>query len=249
MNNYLESIFSLKNKTAIVTGGSRGIGAGISSAFLDAGANVICLSRSNPTMEDHPNFSYYQCDISDSEQVENICKLIDSHCNGVDILVNSAGISLPIKSGVSEFDRFNKTLSVNLVATYQCCEVVSKFMRKNSSIINITSIGSMLGFPGNPGYIASKGGIMALTKSLAMDLSLKKIRVNNIVPGYIETDMTKKSFKDENLYHERLNRMIIKRWGAVEDIVGAAIFLASDASSYVTGSDVIVDGGWTAKGM
>ena len=249
MSDYLESIFSLRNKTALITGGSRGIGAGIVSAFLDAGANVVCLSRSDPMLQDQPNFSYYQCDVSDSERFKSICKLIDSRYNGVDILVNAAGISLPTGGSDTEFERFNKTLSVNLIATYQCCEIVSKFMRKNSSIVNIASIGSVLGFPENPGYIASKGGVMALTKSLAMDLSRKSIRVNNIVPGYIKTDMTEKSFKDTELYNERLNRMIIKRWGSVEDIAGAAIFLASNSSSYMTGTDIVIDGGWTAKGI
>jgi NAD(P)-dependent dehydrogenase (short-subunit alcohol dehydrogenase family) len=249
MNNYLESIFSLNNKTAIITGGSRGIGAGIVSAYLEAGANVICISRTKPTIKNNKNFYYYNCDVSNIEKLNSVCKMIDSHFNGIDILVNAAGISLSIGSCNTEFERFRKTLSVNLIATYQCCEIVSKLMRKNSSIINITSIGSVLGFPENPGYIASKGGVMALTKALSMDLSSKNIRVNNIVPGYIKTDMTKKSFKDEKSHNERISRMIIKRWGAVEDIVGAAIFLASNASSYMTGSDVVVDGGWTAKGM
>ena len=248
-NNYLESIFSLKNKTAIITGGSKGIGAEIARAFIKVGANVVCISRSEPAIKEQSNFSYYKCDISDSQKFQSICELIDSHYKGIDILVNAAGISLPIDDKYTEFERFSKTLSVNLLATYQCCEIVSKFMHKGSSIINITSIGSMLGFPGNPGYVASKGGVMALTKSLAIDLSPMNIRVNNIVPGYIRTEMTQKSFKDKKLYNERLARMIIKRWGSVEDITGAAIFLASGSSSYVTGTDVIIDGGWTAKGI
>jgi NAD(P)-dependent dehydrogenase (short-subunit alcohol dehydrogenase family) len=248
-NNYLESIFSLKNKTAIITGGSKGIGAEIARAFIKAGANVVCISRSEPAIKEQSNFSYYKCDISDSQKFQSICELIDSYYKGIDILVNAAGISLPIDDKYTEFERFSKTLSVNLLATYQCCEIVSKFMHKGSSIINITSIGSMLGFPGNPGYVASKGGVMALTKSLAIDLSPMNIRVNNIVPGYIRTEMTQKSFKDKKLYNERLDRMIIKRWGSVEDITGAAIFLASGSSSYVTGTDVIIDGGWTAKGI
>ena len=246
-SNYLQSIFSLKNKTAIITGGSKGIGAEIVRAFIKAGANVVCISRSEPTMKRQSNFSYYKCDISDSQKFQSICKLIDGNYKGIDILVNAAGISLSIDDKYSEFERFSKTLSVNLLATYQCCEIASKFMNKNSSIINVTSIGSMLGFPGNPGYVASKGGVMALTKSLAIDLSPMNIRVNNIVPGYIRTEMTEKSFKIKKLHNERLDRMIIKRWGSVEDIIGAAIYLASSSSSYVTGTDLIVDGGWTAQ--
>ena len=248
-NNYLESIFSLKNKTAIITGGSKGIGAEVVRAFIKAGANVVCISRSEPAIKERPNFAYYKCDISDSQKFQSICELIDDHYKGINVLVNAAGISLPIDDKYTEFERFSKTLSINLVATYQCCEIVSKFMHKDSSIINITSIGSMLGFPDNPGYVASKGGVMALTKSLAIDLSPMNIRVNNIAPGYIKTEMTQKSFKDEKMYNERLDRMIIKRWGSVEDITGAAIFLASSSSSYVTGTDIIIDGGWTAKGI
>jgi NAD(P)-dependent dehydrogenase (short-subunit alcohol dehydrogenase family) len=248
-NNYLETIFSLKNKIALVTGGSRGIGAEIAVAFIKAGANVVCISSTAPTIKNQSNFSYYKCDVSNSKQFQSICELVNVRYGGIDILVNAAGISLPVDDKYTEFERFSKTLSVNLLATYQCCEIVSRFMCEDASIINITSIGSMLGFPNNPGYIASKGGVMALTKALAIDLSPKSIRVNNIVPGYIKTRMTEKSFKDKKLYNERLDRMIIKRWGSVEDITGAAIFLASSASSYITGTDVIIDGGWTAKGL
>ena len=105
------------------------------------------------------------------------------------------------------------------------------------------------GFPGNPAYVASKGGVRALTKALALDYASKNIRVNNIVPGYVCTAMTEKSYLDEKLYSERLDRMMIQRWGKAEDLAGAAIYLASEASSYVTGIDLIIDGGWTAKGL
>ena len=131
-NNYLESIFSLKNKTAVITGGSRGIGAEIVLAFIKAGANVVCISRSESKRPKQSNFSYYKCDISDSQKFQSICELIDSNYKGIDILVNAAGISLPIDDKYTEFERFSKTLSVNLLATYQCCEIVSKFMNKDS---------------------------------------------------------------------------------------------------------------------
>ena len=140
-------------------------------------------------------------------------------------------------------------MEVNLISTYKCCEIASDFMINGGSIINITSIGSILGFPGNPGYVSSKGGLRSLTKALAEDLSIKNIRVNNIAPGYIRTDMTEDSFLNSALNKQRMDRMMIKRWGSVEDIGSAAIFLASNASSYITGTDIIVDGGWTAKGI
>jgi NAD(P)-dependent dehydrogenase (short-subunit alcohol dehydrogenase family) len=120
---------------------------------------------------------------------------------------------------------------------------------KGGSVINITSLGAHLGFPKNPSYQISKAGVRQLTKSLALDWGKKSVRVNNICPGYIKSRMTMKSYKDLNAKKKRLDRMMLDRWGNQEDIVGAAIFLISDASSYITGSDIYVDGGWTAKGL
>ena len=249
MSHYIDTLFSLKGKTAIITGGSRGIGAGIALGFLKAGANIICVSRSEKTKLNELYKYYKQCDITDAQQFDAICKQACDLYGGIDILVNAAGISLPADDSCTKFERFSKTLSVNLTSTYQCCEIASESMRNGGAIINITSIGSILGFPDNPGYIASKGGVRALTKALAEDLSEKNIRVNNIAPGYTKTDMTQKSFADSELNKQRVDRMMIKRWGSVEDISAAAIFLASNASSYITGTDIIVDGGWTAKGI
>ena len=119
----------------------------------------------------------------------------------------------------------------------------------STSIINITSISAHFGFSDNPAYAASKGGLSALTRALAKDWAKYGIRVNNICPGYIHTAMTEKSFNDQELYKERMDRVMIKRYGEPEDLVGAAVFLASDASSYITGSDIFVDGGWSASGI
>tara|TARA_B100000989_G_C19217108_1_gene334285 strand:- start:179 stop:547 length:369 start_codon:yes stop_codon:yes gene_type:complete len=122
-------------------------------------------------------------------------------------------------------------------------------MLESGVIVNVSSIGSKVGFPGNPGYVSSKGGIMQLTKALAIDYSKKNIRVNSLVPGYMRTDMTKKSYENTKEKKERLNNMIIKRWGKPQDLIGAAIFLCSDASSYMTGAELIIDGGWLSKGL
>ncbi len=117
------------------------------------------------------------------------------------------------------------------------------------SIVNITSLGAKLGFPNNPSYQMTKSALQQLTKAIAYDWSPKGIRINNICPGYIKTKMTEKSFNDEVLNKDRLDRMLIKRWGEPEDLVGPTVFLLSNASSYITGSDVVVDGGWLSGGL
>mgnify|MGYP001167820448 CR=1 FL=1 len=144
-----------------------------------------------------------------------------------------------------------KTLSVNLIAAYNLSNKVCKIMskRKKGSIINITSLAAERGFIGNPSYQVSKAGLKQLTKALACDWGQKNIRINNVCPGYIKTPMTLRSFKNSKLKKNRDTRMILKRWGEPKDLVGPCIFLASDSSSYITGSDIFVDGGWLAKGL
>jgi NAD(P)-dependent dehydrogenase (short-subunit alcohol dehydrogenase family) len=249
MNNYIEKIFTLKGKVALVTGASRGIGSSIAQALSSADASVVGIARSLKPEQINQGWDYRQCDILDFSVFRTLCKDVCNELGNIDILVNSAGVTFPILDRGNNIELFSQTLSTNLAATYNCCDVITDFMSPGGSIINLTSIGSYLGFPKNPAYAASKGGVRILTKALALDYAPKKIRVNNIVPGYIRTAMTEKSYSDEALNHERIDRMMIQRWGKTEDLIGAAIYLASDASSYVTGTDLIVDGGWTAKGL
>jgi hypothetical protein len=127
--------------------------------------------------------------------------------------------------------------------------VVRHMMKKGGSIINITSLGAETGFSNNPAYMASKGGLKLLTKAFAKDWAKYNIRVNNIGPGYIRTDMTRKSYADPELKRKRDERIMLNRWGKPDDLGGAAVFLASDASLYITGQDIYVDGGWLANGV
>ena len=120
--------------------------------------------------------------------------------------------------------------------------------QKTGSIINITSLGAELAFPNNPAYQISKAGLRQLTKAIARDWGEFGIRANNIYPGYIKTEMTSKSFADAELNQQRKNKTLMKRWGESTDLIGPVVFLTSEASSYITGTDIYVDGGWTANG-
>ena len=165
---------------------------------------------------------------------------------------NCAAITIPGESHLYSNDDWFKSLSVNLSGTFFLCRELGKKMiehKVKGSIINFTSIGAEQGFANNPGYAATKGGVKHLSKALAVEWGGYKIRVNNIVPGYTNTPMNSKSWNDEILRKQRSDSTVLGRWAEPEEMVGPAIFLASDASSYVTGIDLVVDGGWLAKGM
>jgi gluconate 5-dehydrogenase len=240
----------LAGKTAVVTGASRGIGFGIAEAFAKWGAKVVAFARSPSPGKPYAvtGIEYRSADITNDMNAE-FAELSERY-GVLDILVNAAGVTLP--SGTDEAQSktaFEKTVAVNLVAAYGVCRAARPFMKSGGSIINVTSIGSLLGFPRNPGYVASKGGLRMMTKALALDYGAEGIRVNALVPGYIHTAMTHSSFTDLELHEQRRRHTCLGRWGTVDDLVGPAIFLASDASAYITGQDLIVDGGWTAKGL
>jgi NAD(P)-dependent dehydrogenase (short-subunit alcohol dehydrogenase family) len=246
-SNFVESLFSLKGKICVVTGASKGIGFGIAQAFFEAGANVYGVGRSLNAINS-PKWNYISCDITRHDEIKSILSDIYLNEKKINILVNGAGITMPNDFSI---DNFRETLETNLISAYSCCNGVIPFMKKTGggSIINITSIGALNGFPNNPSYCSSKAGLNSLTKSLAVDYGKYNIRANNLLPGYIKTDMTKKSYSDPKLNKKRLDKMIINRWGEINDLFGAAIFLGSDSSAYVTGVDLIVDGGWTTKGL
>jgi NAD(P)-dependent dehydrogenase (short-subunit alcohol dehydrogenase family) len=168
----------------------------------------------------------------------------------LDILVNNAGVTFGHDALTYPDDLWKKTHDINLKAPFDLARIAVPAMKAHGSgsIINITSINAELGFPGNPAYVAFKGALKQLTKALALDLG-PSIRVNAIGPGYFRTDMTRKSWGDDTMRQERSSRTILGRWGVPDDLAGAVIFLASDASAYVTGIDLYVDGGWLAKGL
>lgn len=237
----MSDLFDLTGRYAVVTGASRGIGAAIARGLLDAGATVIGLSRSGHGPE---GVKHFKCNLIDMGTGSD--PLAELALSRVDVLVHAAGISLPSGDPIR---RFQETLAVDLVAPYALTLAALPLLRQSpsASVINITSINSQRGFPGNPGYVAAKAGLSGLTRALAVDLA--PIRINALAPGYVHTDMTEKSHADPVLHAQRQRHTLLGRWGKPQDMVGAAVFLASDASAYITGQEIFVDGGWTVNGL
>ncbi len=245
--NILE-LFSLHNQVAIVTGAARGNGKAIAEGFLDAGALVYGLDLLEG---EDSRVKNRVIDITKKDDLQKVVDEIHGEHKRIDILVNNAGITMGEPSESYSEENWEKTYQINLKAAFLLSQMVARYMIKQKSgvMINITSLGAEQGFPGNPAYVAFKGALKQLTKAFARDWAQYNIRVNNLGPGYMKTDMTKKSWNTPELREERSKRIILGRWGEPEDLVGPAIFLASDASRYITGVDLYVDGGWLAKGL
>tara|TARA_Y100000034_G_scaffold133841_1_gene200596 strand:- start:485 stop:1225 length:741 start_codon:yes stop_codon:yes gene_type:complete len=244
---YIEDLFSLQGKIAIVTGSARGNGRAIAEGLNNAGATVIGIDIAKQELD----CETITCDILDFHKLSKVIDSIVEQHDKIDILVNNAGVSFGNSGDTYPDNLWIKTLATNVTAPFRLTNLVAKYMKENNSgsIINITSLNAELAFPNNPAYMASKGALKQFTKSLACDLGQYGIRANNIGPGYIRTAMTEKSWRDPEMHDIRKNKTLLGRWGHPEDLIGAVIFLASDASNFITGQDLYVDGGWLVKGL
>lgn len=244
-----KNLFDIKNKLILVFGGSSGIGKSIGQAMAHNGAIVIFIGRKL-----HNQKNYFNCDVNEEQKIKSTITNIRKNYGRFDAIINSVGITDhdSLKSNNKNLQHpkiFSKILTTNLISIYNICYHSKSYLKKNASIINISSISSYFGFPNNPGYVSSKSGLSGLTRSLAYDFSKKNIRVNNIVPGYIRTEMTKKSFNNKKLFNLRKSSTLLNKWGNPKDIIGACTFLVSSSSSYITGADIVIDGGWSVKGI
>ncbi len=240
----------LENKVALITGASGGIGKSIVALFLDEGAIVYGVDVNDKGMLElmenlnHPErFHPIRMDITSGEEVEKLFKLIASSYDRVDILVNNAGITRDKLIIRMSDDDWDKVIDVNLRAAFLLSRAAVKIMVKNrnGSIINISSVIALIGGTGQANYASSKAGLLGLTRALAKELASRNIRVNAVLPGFIETPMTE-SLKDE-AKEEYLKSIPIGRFGKPEDVAKAVLFLASDDASYITGNFLFVDGG------
>ena len=243
-------MFDISNKKILITGGSSGIGKALAEGFFKVNALVTCLDIKSP--QGSKDIGYIKCDLSKIKSIDLALKEYTKNNNCPDVVINCAGTTHPGESNKYKQSDWDKTLNINLTAIFHICKKMGGLMiasKIQGSIINYTSIGAEQGFPNNPAYAATKGAVKQLSKALAVEWGQYGIRVNNIVPGYTATPMNTKSWNDKKLRKIRSEQTVLKRWAKPEEMVGPSIFLASDASSYVTGTDLIVDGGWLAKGI
>jgi NAD(P)-dependent dehydrogenase (short-subunit alcohol dehydrogenase family) len=245
-------LFSLNGKVAVVTGAARGIGQSIAVELARQGANVVVsdVIPGDETVKQIKKLKresiYVKTDISSKKEVESLINETIKKFRKIDILVNNAGIFVPEETKNLKEEDWNKTINVNLKGPFLCSQAALKCMKSGSTIINISSVAGIGGYPQAAAYCASKGGIRLLTKSLAAEFGPLGIRVNSIHPGIIETAMTKDILMDKKTKEGMLMKVPLRRTGKPIDIAGVAVFLASDAASYIQGEEIIVDGGWVA---
>lgn len=251
------SLFDLKGKTALITGSGSGIGYALASGLAGAGAKIILNGRNEKKLEEAMNSLHGQgfdvthlvFDVTDSAAVKKAISKYESETGSIDILINNAGINIRgTFEGYNEND-WDKVLDVNIKGAMIVSQAVGRYMikRKEGKIINICSIQSELGRPTIVPYTVSKGGIKMLTKALCSEWAKYNIQINGIGPGYFETELTKPLKNDPEFDKWLCSRTPANRWGVPEELIGAAVYLSSQASNYVNGHILYVDGGMLAS--
>jgi len=251
-------LFNLGGRTAIVMGGSKGLGLAMAAGLASAGANIMIVNRTadegakaaqDLASEFGVKAIAFAADITNQAHTEAMAHEAMSKFGRIDILLNSAGIN--IRGAIDEVtpDDFDKVMNVNVKGTWLCCRAVTPHMKKQSSgkIINLASTLGLVGLGNRTPYTSSKGAVVQMTRALGVELAPFNINVNAICPGPFLTEMNLPIADTEDGKKFVVGATVLGRWARMEEIQGAAIFLASDAASYMVGSMVTVDGGWTAR--
>ena len=254
MGLFLKNI-NLKGKTALITGATKGLGRGTAQAIAEAGGNVIAIGRNQSELNSlgkiikklRVKYVSFNCDVNNFNRIKRFI----SKLKKLDILVNNAGTNIPEPFLNVKKSSLETLLNINTKAVFNvaqlCANQIIKLKRKNGSIINISSIFGIVAGKKRTVYSMTKFGVEGLTKGMALDLAKYNIRVNSVCPNLVMTPRTKKYFADKNYNKYVIESTPINKVVTVSDVATAVAFLASDASSMITGSSIVIDGGWTAK--
>ena len=248
--------FRLDGDVALVTGGGRGLGRGMSLGLAEAGADLVVAGRSREMLDAvckdiralGRRALGVSTDVADPEAVDRLVDAAVGEFGKIDILVNNAGTTFRAPADEYPIEEWDRVMDVNLKSMFLLCRRVGALMKQQGGgrIVNVSSLLSQIGMSLIPAYVASKSGVAGLTRALAVEWASDNIRVNAIGPGYFHTDMTA-GLEDHPDRGPKIKlRIPMKRWGDPADLKGAVVFLASKASAYVTGHELFVDGGWTA---
>ena len=249
--------FSLEGRVAIVTGGSKGLGKAMAEALAEGGASVVIVSRNQqeaqtvadslPTVSGSRAIAH-ACDVTDWDQVSQLVEAVLNELGQIDILINNAGIN--IRGAIDELavEEFLQVQATNVTGPWLLCRAVAPHMksRKYGRVINLGSTLSIIALADRTPYASSKGAIYQMTKALALEWAPYGITVNAMLPGPFATEMNLPLTEDPEAYKAFMAKIPLGRWGELDEIKGLALFLASDASSFVTGAGITIDGGWTA---
>ena len=252
----MTDLFELKGKTAIVTGGNGGIGLGIARGLAEAGADIAVVGRNEAKSKAAAaelaargaKAIAVVADVTDKVAVASMVERVKRELGRIDILVNNAGINIRKPPHILELEEWTSVIDTNLTSAFLCSKAVHPAMKQagGGKVINIGSMMSLFGASFAPAYAASKGGIVQFTRACACAWAADNIQANAILPGWIDTDLTKRARVEVSGLHERvLSRTPAARWGAIDDFAGIAVFLASPASDFVTGTAIPVDGGYS----
>lgn len=255
----MSDLFDLEGRVAVVTGGGRGIGRAIAVELANAGAAVVPSARSTDEIEAVAadieaaggDAIAVAADVTEPDAVSNVIERAADEFGGVDVVVNNAGFNPDDALGRPEdveTESLDRVLDVNLNGAYEVTHAAADHLLESDggSVINVASVGGLVGLPRQHPYVASKHGLVGLTKSMSLDWA-PEVRVNAVAPGYVSTELTEDLEGNERLRQSIIDRTPLERFADPEEIAGPVVFLASEASSYVTGSVLAADGGWTAR--
>ena len=251
-------LFDMKGKTAVITGGSKGLGLAMGAALASAGADILVVNRNEEegraaaeglAADWGVRALSFSANVTNEEQTRNMAGFAIKEFGQIDVLINSAGIN--IRGAIDEVTPgdFKKVMDINVTGTWLCCRAVTPHMkeRKSGKIINLASTLGLVGLANRTPYTSSKGAVVQMTRALGLELAPFNINVNAICPGPFLTEMNIPIADSEEAKNFIVGATAMARWGELKEIQGAGLFLASDAASYMAGSMVTVDGGWTAR--